>query len=428
MTARSAYCLRRRAEAFRLAWDTAHQSALRLAAGPIQSRAIHGFVEPIIRHGKVWGERHRFDNRHTMAVLTRLDRSIAANRHDPVEMRIVAENFEEFLDIVGSGDAKAADDFIEARRRDWPRMATMNFATFTPKARPQWQPSTSRLLPFLPGTGRDGQVAMPPRHGCGSRGEPHLLIMRSMVEGPTGVARTQGEGRNGNCQLRDGVDAPRRHRCAKVVVLSDHQREASVGEVSTIGLDIAKQVFQAHGADATGPGGVPQALWCGPRCSSFFAGQPPLSGGAGGLWRGAPLGAGAWQAGPHGAADPAGLREAVRQAAEERRGGCRGDLRSGAAAEDALRAGEGARRSRRTRWCSGPATCWCGSGRSASTPCAGTWPSTAMSCRKGPRTSTAWSRWSRTQRLPLPESARAILQVLIRALEALGGADRGAGW
>jgi transposase len=29
-------------------------------------------------------------------------------------------------------------------------------------------------------------------------------------------------------------------------------KEASVSEVSTIGLDIAKQVFQAHGADASG--------------------------------------------------------------------------------------------------------------------------------------------------------------------------------
>jgi hypothetical protein len=117
MTARSAYRLCRRADAFRLAWDAALQSARRPAAGPIQSRALHGFVEPIIRHGKVWGERHRFDNRHTMAVLTRLDRSIAANPYNRAEVRIVAENFEEFLDIVCSGDTKAAADFIEARRQ-----------------------------------------------------------------------------------------------------------------------------------------------------------------------------------------------------------------------------------------------------------------------------------------------------------------------
>ncbi|HEY1606685.1 MAG TPA: hypothetical protein VGF77_13915, partial [Allosphingosinicella sp.] len=42
---------------------------------------------------------------------------------------------------------------------------------------------------------------------------------------------------------RDGVDAPRRHLCARMVVSNDHLREASMGEVTTIGLDLAKQVF-----------------------------------------------------------------------------------------------------------------------------------------------------------------------------------------
>ncbi len=31
-----------------------------------------------------------------------------------------------------------------------------------------------------------------------------------------------------------------------------HLREASMGEVSTIGVDLAKNVFQVHGADASG--------------------------------------------------------------------------------------------------------------------------------------------------------------------------------
>jgi hypothetical protein len=50
----------------------------------------------------------------------------------------------------------------------------------------------------------------------------------------------------------DGVDAPRRHRRARVEVLKHHSKEASVGEVTTIGLDLAKHIFQAHGADASG--------------------------------------------------------------------------------------------------------------------------------------------------------------------------------
>ena len=50
----------------------------------------------------------------------------------------------------------------------------------------------------------------------------------------------------------DGVDAPRRHRRAKVVLLRTTGGEASMGEVSTIGLDLAKHVFQVHGASASG--------------------------------------------------------------------------------------------------------------------------------------------------------------------------------
>src|ERR671916_2729186 len=49
-----------------------------------------------------------------------------------------------------------------------------------------------------------------------------------------------------------GWTPPRRHRRAKVVVLRPPEREASVEEVSTIGLDLAKNVFQAHGASASG--------------------------------------------------------------------------------------------------------------------------------------------------------------------------------
>jgi transposase len=48
------------------------------------------------------------------------------------------------------------------------------------------------------------------------------------------------------------VDAPRRHLRAKVKAFEPSPREASVGQVTTIGLDIAKYVFQAHGADAAG--------------------------------------------------------------------------------------------------------------------------------------------------------------------------------
>lgn len=40
--------------------------------------------------------------------------------------------------------------------------------------------------------------------------------------------------------------------CVRVVVLVTTQQEASMTDASMIGLDLAKRVFQAHGADAAG--------------------------------------------------------------------------------------------------------------------------------------------------------------------------------
>src|SRR6187402_1009361 len=75
MSKQSAYNLRNRTRgrAFHNAWNAAEHLARRRVAGDLMSRALHGCVEIIVRDGQVWGERHRFDNRLTMAVLTRLD-------------------------------------------------------------------------------------------------------------------------------------------------------------------------------------------------------------------------------------------------------------------------------------------------------------------------------------------------------------------
>src|SRR5260221_13500303 len=50
-----------------------------------------------------------------------------------------------------------------------------------------------------------------------------------------------------------GWMAPLRHRRAKLVFSENHQeREPSMSEITTIGLDLAKHVFQVHGIDAQG--------------------------------------------------------------------------------------------------------------------------------------------------------------------------------
>ena len=137
----------------------------------------------------------------------------------------------------------------------------------------------------------------------------------------------------------DGVDAPGRHLGARVRCWL-HSEEASMGDVTTIGLDIAKTSFQAHGADASGAVVFRKKLSRG-RLLAFFGAWPPLPRGDGRPAAGrASLGPRADPARPHGPADPAGLRQAVREAAEERRGRRRGDLRGGAAADDAVRGGQ----------------------------------------------------------------------------------------
>src|ERR687886_326729 len=55
-----------------------------------------------------------------------------------------------------------------------------------------------------------------------------------------------------------------------------HSREASMGQVSMIGLDLAKSIFQVHGADASGAVVFRKRLRRG-QVRPFFAAQPPCT-------------------------------------------------------------------------------------------------------------------------------------------------------
>src|SRR5580700_10757555 len=67
-----------------------------------------------------------------------------------------------------------------------------------------------------------------------------------------------------------------RHRCAKGWLRSSEplRGEPSMGEVSTIGLDIAKSVFQVHGVDVDGAVVVRKRI-SRSKMLEFFAGLPP---------------------------------------------------------------------------------------------------------------------------------------------------------
>jgi transposase len=72
-----------------------------------------------------------------------------------------------------------------------------------------------------------------------------------------------------------GWMAPWRHRSAKMVVVKDHQqREPSMGDITTVGLDLAKHVFQVHGVDEAGGVVVRKQLRRG-QVLAFFSRIPP---------------------------------------------------------------------------------------------------------------------------------------------------------
>ena len=116
MTVQTAYRLRNRAEggAFNIAWIAAQLRARRRLADTVLSRALHGCVELVVRDGEVVAERHRFDNRLTMATLNRLDKLAEAGDDESRAARFIAQEFDQFVDLVCAGGDSAAA-FIAAR-------------------------------------------------------------------------------------------------------------------------------------------------------------------------------------------------------------------------------------------------------------------------------------------------------------------------
>src|SRR6202022_2986592 len=74
-------------------------------------------------------------------------------------------------------------------------------------------------------------------------------------------------------QIYDGVDAPPTASMCQSGGVEYHLREASVSEVIIIGLDIAKHVFHAHGADKRGRAVFSKRISRG-KLLDFFAAQP----------------------------------------------------------------------------------------------------------------------------------------------------------
>jgi hypothetical protein len=124
LSAAGAYALRNRREgrAFARVWDAIliHRSRARLA-GELMSRSMNGCIEAIRRDGAVAAERHRYDNRLSMAMLTRLDRLAEKEAPNDDHLRALSEDMEAFIDCAAEGGD--LDDFVEARRPQPPAAA-----------------------------------------------------------------------------------------------------------------------------------------------------------------------------------------------------------------------------------------------------------------------------------------------------------------
>ena len=112
-----------------------------------------------------------------------------------------------------------------------------------------------------------------------------------------------------------------------------------MGEVSTIGLDIAKSVFQIHGVDAAGTVVIRKRITRA-KLLEFFAALSPCLVGIEACPTAHPLEPPAWGARPHREAAAAELCKSLSEAQQERCQRRRCNLRIGHATIDAVRADE----------------------------------------------------------------------------------------
>jgi len=91
-SSQAAYSLRNRDPLFAAGWDAALSMARARLADELFHRSVHGTVDQIWKDGEVVAERHRYDNRLSIAVLNRLDaRCDRAERIAAPALRVAAK-------------------------------------------------------------------------------------------------------------------------------------------------------------------------------------------------------------------------------------------------------------------------------------------------------------------------------------------------
>ena len=110
-------------------------------------------------------------------------------------------------------------------------------------------------------------------------------------------------------------------------------------QVTTVGLDLAKRIFQVHGVDAAGKVVIRRKLQR-IRDRRLLRRSSGLPGGDRSMRYRTSLGPANRSIWPSGAADPPVLRQTLCSSQQDRCCRCRGDLRGGRATEHAFRTGE----------------------------------------------------------------------------------------
>ncbi len=121
LTKQSAYAFRRRPQgaAFALAWQAACLLARDALADDMLDRALNGEIETITYRDGTSVSRHRYDNRLATTILNRLDRLAdrASGEVTYAAARLVATEFNQFLECIGQGPARAGV-FLGARTEE----------------------------------------------------------------------------------------------------------------------------------------------------------------------------------------------------------------------------------------------------------------------------------------------------------------------
>lgn len=121
LSAQSAYALRRtaRGQAFALGWRAASLIARDTVADRLLDRALTGQTETVTRADGSEITRFRCDNRLATTLLRRLDRQVEeATDADTAAARMVAGEFDAYLDIVGKDGGPARAGLFLARRTE----------------------------------------------------------------------------------------------------------------------------------------------------------------------------------------------------------------------------------------------------------------------------------------------------------------------